>query len=125
MPPFKVLLDEGFPRLPVSMMSALDRTVSVEHLYDFDKKLVGAGTPDWFLYARAAESGFSVLATRDFAQVSQPAEMFMLSRLSTLTVVTWRGGVEDAVREWGQLLAYLPLIRGPKCLGNLLGSLVA
>lgn len=27
-----------------------------------------------------------------------------------LSVVTWRRSVEDAVTEWGQLLAYMPLV---------------
>ena len=35
----------------------------------------------------------------------------MLSRLSKLSIVTWRKGIDDPIREWGQLLAYLPDIK--------------
>jgi hypothetical protein len=41
--------------------------------------------------------------------------MYALSRLPGLTVVTWRKGIEDPVREWGQLLAYLPQVK-QRCL---------
>lgn len=37
--------------------------------------------------------------------------MFVLSRLTNLSVVTWRKGIDDPVREWGQLLADLPQIK--------------
>jgi hypothetical protein len=37
--------------------------------------------------------------------------MYVLSRLPRLTVVTWRKGIEDPIREWGQLLAYLPQVK--------------
>ena len=30
---------------------------------------------------------------------------------TSLSIVTWRRSIEDPVREWGQLLAYLPEIR--------------
>ena len=52
---------------------------------------------------------------RDRSQLDQLAEMYVLSRLQTLTVVTWRKGIEDPVREWGQLLAYLPQVK-QRCL---------
>lgn len=35
----------------------------------------------------------------------------MLSRLPRLSIVTWRKGIDDPVREWGQLLAYLPDVK--------------
>lgn len=93
------------------MMNALDHTVDVVHLSDFDPTLSQLSTPDWYLYARAAEDGFAAVVTRDLSQLSQHAEMFALSCLPSLSVVTWRQGIEDPVREWGQLLAYLPLVR--------------
>jgi hypothetical protein len=37
-------------------------------------------------------------------------ELWVLSR-TELSVVTWRRPIEDSVREWGQLLAYLPEVR--------------
>ena len=37
--------------------------------------------------------------------------MWVLSRLPTLTVITWRAPIEDPIREWGQLLAYLPEVK--------------
>ena len=106
-----MLLDQGFPKVPTTMINALDHAVEVEHLVDFDPALSQQSTPDWYLYARAAEARFAAFVTRDLSQVSQQAEMLMLSRLPTLSVVTWRHGIEDPVREWGQLLAYLPLVR--------------
>jgi hypothetical protein len=35
----------------------------------------------------------------------------VLSRLRHFTVITWRAGIEDPIREWGQLLAYLPEVK--------------
>jgi hypothetical protein len=37
--------------------------------------------------------------------------MFVLSRLRAFTVITWKKPIEDPVREWGQLLAYLPEVK--------------
>ena len=93
------------------MMNALDHAVDVVHLSAYDPSLSQHSTPDWYLYARAAEDKFAAFVTRDLGQVSQQAEMFMLARLRSLSVVTWRRGIEDPIREWGQLLAYLPLVR--------------
>ena len=77
-------------------------------LYKFDRTLAETSTPDWVLYCRAAEAGFDALVTRDQSQISQPVEMYVLSRLHHFTIVTWKKSVEDPIREWGQLLAYLP-----------------
>jgi hypothetical protein len=59
----------------------------------------------------ASEAGFDALVVRDRSQLDQLAEMYVLSRLRTLTVVTWRKGIDDPIREWGQLLAYLHQVR--------------
>ena len=75
-------------------------------LYKFDRTLAETSTPDWVLYCRAAEAGFDALVTRDQSQISQPVEMYVLSRLHHFTIVTWKKSVEDPIREWGQLLAY-------------------
>ena len=37
--------------------------------------------------------------------------MYVLSRLRNFTVISWRRKIEDPVREWGQLLAYLPEVK--------------
>jgi hypothetical protein len=37
--------------------------------------------------------------------------MYVLSRLHHFTIVTWKKSVEDPIREWGQLLAYLPEVK--------------
>lgn len=63
------------------------------------------------LYCIAAEAGFDALVTRDRSQLDQLAEMFVLSRLRRFSVVTWRAAIDDPVREWGQLLAYLPEVK--------------
>lgn len=112
---FKLLLDQGFPKPTAFAVSELDQTVSVEHLSDFAPDLAQNSTPDWYVYCAAAEAGFDALVVRDRSQLDQLAEMYVLSRLASLTVVTWRKGIEDPVREWGQLLAYLPQVK-QRCL---------
>lgn len=106
----RLLLDEGFPSPPGFRPEMVDATVEVEALREFDRSLTGAATPDWYLYLRAHEANFDALVTRDWHQTEQPEELWALSR-TTLSVVTWRRSIEDPVREWGQLLAYLPEIR--------------
>ncbi len=107
---FRLLLDQGFPKPPWSVPE-LDRSVTVVHFSDLDPALATSSTPDWFVYCLAAEHGFHELAVRDMSQVNQSVEMYVLSRLKELTIVTWRKGNDDPIREWGQILAYLPQIR--------------
>ena len=83
----------------------------VKHLNDVAPELSRRSTPDWYVYCFAAHRGFDALVVRDRSQLSQMTEMYVLSRLQELTVVTWRKVVDDPVREWGQLLAYLPQIK--------------
>lgn len=112
---FALLLDQGFPKPTAFAVSALDQSVRVDHLSDFAPELAENSTPDWYVYCAAAEAGYDALVVRDRAQLDQLEEMYALSRLPNLTVVTWRKGVEDPVREWGQLLAYLPQVK-QRCL---------
>ena len=63
------------------------------------------------IYWRAAHAGFHALVARDRAQLDQTLEMYVLSQLPNFAVITWRKHVEDPIREWGQLLAYLPEIK--------------
>jgi hypothetical protein len=114
-PEFALLLDQGFPKPTAFAIAELDRTVRVQHLSDFAPRLAEQSTPDWYVYCAAAEAGFNALVVRDRSQLDQLAEMYVLSRLSALTVVTWRKGIDDPVREWGQLLAYLPQVK-QRCL---------
>jgi hypothetical protein len=106
----RLLLDEGFPSPPGFDAAMIDASVEVTTLLEFDRGLVGAQTPDWYLYLRAHEAGFDALVTRDWHQSEQPEELWALTRTS-LSIVTWRRSIEDPVREWGQLLAYLPEVR--------------
>ena len=108
---FSLLLDQGFPKPMTFATAELDRTVEVVHLSDFAPQLAAQPTPDWYVYCAAAEGGFDALVVRDRSQLDQLAEMYVLSRLSSLTIVTWRKGIDDPVREWGQLLAYLPQVK--------------
>ena len=108
---FRLLLDQGFPKPTSYAISELDHTVTVMHLSDFDDALSQVSTPDWYVYCAAAEGGFDALVVRDRSQLEQLEEMYILSLLPDLTVITWRKGLDDPVREWGQLLAYLPLIK--------------
>lgn len=107
-PEFRILLDQGFPKPTRFVIAELDQSVVVAHLSDFAPELAERSTPDWFIYCAAAEGGFDGLVVRDRSQLDQLAEMYVLSRLRTLSIVTWRKGIDDPVREWGQLLAYLP-----------------
>jgi hypothetical protein len=110
-PDLRLLLDQGFPKPPGFTVRSIDETVDVQHLSDFRPDLAKVQTPDFIVYLVAAEAGFEALVTRDASQVKQLAEMWVLSRLPGLTIVTWRAPIEDPIREWGQLLAYLPEIK--------------
>lgn len=106
----RLLLDEGFPSPPGFRPESVDATVEVVALRQFDANLAGSSTPDWYLYLRAQEAGFDALVTRDWHQSEQIEELWALSR-TDLSIVTWKRPIEDPVREWGQLLAYLPEVR--------------
>ena len=110
-PEFRILLDQGFPKPTHFVIGALDQSVTITHLSDFAPHLAEVSTPDWYVYCAAAEAGFNALVVRDRSQLDQLAEMYVLSRLPQLTIVTWRKGIDDPVREWGQLLAYLPDVK--------------
>lgn len=105
----RLLLDEGFPSPPGFDASMVDGSVDVVALRNFDRSLVGARTPDWYLYLRADEADFDALVTRDWHQSEQPDELWTLTR-TTLSIITWKRPIEDPIREWGQLLSYLPEI---------------
>jgi hypothetical protein len=106
----RLLLDEGFPMPPGFRPEAVDASMEVCSLREFDPTLAGSQTPDWYLYFRAHEAGFDALVTRDWHQSEQAEELWALMR-TNLSIVTWKKPVEDPIREWGQLLAYLPEVR--------------
>ncbi len=106
----RLLLDQNFPRPPGFDLPSVDATVEAVHVYDHDRALTEAGTPDWLFYLRAAQDGFDALVTRDWHQVGQPEELWVLSNLR-ITVVSWRRPFNDPVAEWGHLLAYLPQLK--------------
>jgi hypothetical protein len=110
-PDLRLLLDQGFPKPPGFSIRAVDQTVDVVHLSEFDPTLSETSTPDWVIYCIAAQAGFDALVTRDQAQINQLVEMYVLSRLRRFTVITWKKPIEDPIREWGQLLAYLPEVK--------------
>lgn len=110
-PEFRILLDQGFPKPTGFVIETLDQSVRISHLSDFAPDLAANSTPDWYVYCAAAEGGFDALVVRDRSQLDQLAEMYVLSRLPKLSIVTWRKGIDDPVREWGQLLAYMPDVK--------------
>jgi hypothetical protein len=110
-PRFRLLLDQGFPKPPGFAIRSVDDSIEVLHLFEFDPALSQNSTPDWVLYCVAEQAGFDALVTRDLSQTNQLVEMYVLSRLQTFTVITWKRPIEDPVREWGQLLAYLPEVK--------------
>jgi len=106
----RLLLDQNFPRPPGFELGEIDATVEVVHIFDHDRSLTERGTPDWLIYLRADEDGFDALVTRDWHQMEQPEELWVLSNLR-LIVVSWRKPMNDPVAEWGHLLAYLPQLK--------------
>ena len=82
----------------------------MEPVRRLDPELVRARTPDWYIYLRAAESGYHALVTRDWHQTELPEEMWVLSRLP-LAIISWKKPMDDPVTEWGHLLAYLPELK--------------
>lgn len=104
----RFLLDQQFAKAPFDV-HALDRNVSYEHLSDYAPEYSRTKTPDWMLHLVAAEGGFDGLVTVDHSQLEQETELVALN-LSGVSIVTWRGGEEDPVVMWGQLLAYMPQI---------------
>jgi hypothetical protein len=107
----RLLLDQGFPKPPGFDVRSIDGSLEVIHLNDFDRRLSTNSTPDWLVYWTAHQNSFDAVVTRDASQLSQILEMFVLSRLPGMAVITWRSSIEDPVTEWGQLIAYLPEIR--------------
>lgn len=105
---FRFLLDQNFPK-PVFDIHGLDVRVEYVHLHDFDPRLASDTTPDWMIYLVAQAAGFSGVVTRDRSQLDQDEELVALT-CTTLSLVTWRKSIEDAIAEWGQLLAYMPLV---------------
>lgn len=106
----RVLLDEGFPDPPGFDPSDLDALFDVTALRNHDAALVGNRTPDWFLYLVAHQADFDGLVTRDWRQSAQAAEMWVATR-TDISIITWRNPQDDPVVEWGQLLAYMPMLR--------------
>ena len=106
----QLLLDEGFPSPPGFDVSIVDGSVKAVALRDFDTALTSTRTPDWYLYLRAEQEGFDALVTHDRGQLRQAEELRVISK-TKLSLITWRKPLSDPIREWGQLLAYLPEIR--------------
>ena len=108
---FKILLDQNFPKPKGFAIDELDHSILVTYLSDAAPNLVKKSTPDWYVYCFAAKNGFDVLVTGDISQREQMEEMWVLSRLSRLSIATWRKGTSDPLQLWGQLLAYMPQIK--------------
>ncbi len=107
--PHRFLLDQNFPA-PIVDVSQADRSVEYAALWNFDKSLTRRGTPDWVIYLRAREEGFTGVVTRDASQLKDVEELVALDA-TQLAVVTWDRPIEDPITEWGQLLAYMPIVR--------------
>jgi hypothetical protein len=104
----RLLLDQGFPEPPGFTPGAVDRTIEVVPLRDLDAGLTGA--PDWYVILRAHEARFDALVTRSWHAPPHSEELWTLVR-THLSIVTWARPVDDPVRAWGQLLAYVPEVR--------------
>ncbi|HLI56699.1 MAG TPA: hypothetical protein VKY26_06640 [Actinomycetota bacterium] len=58
----------------------------------------------------AAEQGFDGVVARDKKQMEAPESVAALVLNPALSFVTWRAPIEDPVAEWGQLMAFMPLV---------------
>ena len=88
----RLLLDQNFPRPPGFELASVDATVEAVHVFDHDPALTEAGTPDWLIYLRAVEDGFDALVTRDWHQLDQPEELWVLSNLRLTVASPLRSG---------------------------------
>ncbi len=104
----RFLLDQQFPQAPFDV-HALDQAVTYQHLSAYAPELSRQSTPDWMLHLVAADGGFDGLVTIDRSQLTEDAELIALN-LAGISVITWKGGEDDVVVLWGQLLAYMPQI---------------
>jgi hypothetical protein len=102
---FWLLLDQGFPKPPGFRVEEVDRSIEVVHFGDSYRDLARPRTPDWLIYANAAQDGFDAIVDRDKARADQVLAMWVLSRLVGFSVVTWRRRIDNPIQEWGQLLA--------------------
>lgn len=90
----------------------MDRSVKYSYFSDAFPKYAVVTTPDWLVILLAAHGGFDGLVARDRQQLSTPESLVVLSLCQTMSFVTWRRGIDDPVTEWGQLMAYMPLVVG-------------
>jgi hypothetical protein len=67
-------------------------------------------TLDWLVILLAAEQGFDGLVARDKKQLLTPESVAALALNRNLSFVTWKTSIEDPLTEWGQLMAYMPLV---------------
>lgn len=104
----RFLLDQQFPKAPFDVHS-IDRSVTYEHLSDYGPQYSQRSTPDWMLHLVTAEGRFDAVVTVDRSQLEEEVELVALN-LSEMSVITWRGGEEDPIVLWGQLLAYMPQV---------------
>lgn len=102
------LLDQGFPKPPFEI-KGWDRKAQYVHLSDFDRSLSTASTPDWMVILAAEAGSFNGFVSRDRSQLDEPETMIAVE-WTQLSVVTWKKGIDDTIREWGMLLAYMPLV---------------
>lgn len=91
------------------VIADLDRSCEYVHVSRAAPDVSAVSTPDWMLYLVARSLNFDALVSRDLAQFDQQEESVALA-LSGLTMVTWTKPIEDPIVEWGQLLAFGPLV---------------
>lgn len=108
-PLLRFLLDNDFPK-PEWNVHQLDETVEYVHVFDFDAALVEQSTPDWMLQLIADDAGFTGLVTGDYHSIAQDEEVVALEK-TTLSIVTWKKGIDNPIVQWGSLLAYMPRIK--------------
>lgn len=104
------LLDQNFPKPVFEDIAELDRSTRFEHFSDIAPDLAAVSTPDFMVYLVGEAQGFTGVVTRDLSQLEDDDSLVTLAHL-TLSVVTWKRGVDDALVLWGQLLAYMPQVR--------------
>lgn len=105
----RFLLDQNFPP-PVVNVVDLDHTIEYVHLSQWRPEFAKVSTPDWLIHLAADADGFDGLISSDYNQLDQDEEVVALA-CTDLSVITWNGGINNPVVQWGSLLAYMPQIR--------------
>ncbi len=104
----RFLLDQGTSK-PKDRVLLRSRAYEFAHLSDVAPELSRARTPDWVAILVARHRGFTGFVSRDASMLEDPEPLVALDS-SKLVFITWAKGLDDPIREWGQLMAFMPAV---------------